>query len=287
MALALSMAVLNPVLAQGGAPTPAPTDIPAVSAMPTEIPLATAAPTVNPAVTPIPGTELTQEEHIRLPLEGIIVGIDPGHQQKANLAQEPIAPGSSETKYKVSGGTQGVATNVPEYEVVLKIGLTLRDALEAQGATVYMTRETNDVDISNIERAQMMNELGAHIVLRLHLNGGLSESTRGIGAFVKSKGDGAAESYAIAEALLAAMGRVTGAPTEQIHVWDTYTGLNWSTVPSILLEMGYMSNPDEDRLLVTDEYQALLVEGIVNGLTDYFAANPVTGGLPDDETIGE
>ena len=269
----LAAALLCGIICAAAVPVTA-TDIPEITPMPTDIPaIATAVPTQEP--TPEPTPAVTDPPAGTLPLSGVIIGIDPGHQARANLDREPIAPGSGETKYKVSGGTQGVVTKVPEYEVVLKIGLLLRTALEAQGAEVYMTRETNDVDISNIERAQMMNEAGAHVVLRLHLNGGMSESTRGIGAFVKSKGSGAEESYAIAETLLAALGETTGARIEQIQVYDTYTGLNWSEVPSILLEMGYMSNPDEDRLLNTEEYQALLVEGIVRGLTGYFDEHPV------------
>ena len=248
------------------AETPEETPIPVVSEGP-------AAP-VNPMDGPVQ-PEITVEEPERGLLDGVIVGIDPGHQEHSNNGQEPVAPGSTETKAKVSSGTQGVSTRIPEYEINLQIGLLLRAALEAQGATVYMTREVNEIDISNIERAMMMNELGANVVLRLHCNGSENRSISGIGMFVKSSGDGAAESYAISEALIEAMGEATGAHTEPIHVRDNYSGLNWSTVPSILVEMGYQSNPEEDELLASPEYQTLLVEGMVNGLTRYFAEHPV------------
>ena len=66
------------------------------------------------------------------------------------------------------------------------------------------------------------------------------------------------------------MGQATGARTENVHVSDYYSGLNWSTVPSILVEMGYMSNPDEDEKLCSPEYQAQLVKGMVDGLKAYF-----------------
>ena len=107
-------------------------------------------------------------------LEGLIIGIDPGHQEKGNSEKEAIAPGSKEKKAKVSSGTQGVSTRVPEYIVNLDVSLMLRDALEAEGAQVIMTRETNDVDISNQERAIMMNEVGADLVLRIHCNGSVN-----------------------------------------------------------------------------------------------------------------
>ena len=256
-----------PTLAPTAAPSPEPT------AEPTPEP--TAEPTPEPTAEPIPTRLITIEETARGVFSGVKVGIDPGHQLKGNMAQEPVAPGSAETKFKVSGGTQGVATGMPEYECVLQVGLLLRDALQAQGAEVFMTREVNEVDISNIERAAMMNELGADVVLRLHCNGANNPSLSGIGMYVKSAGDGAEASHAISEYLIKAMGEATGARTEPIHVSDAYSGLNWSTVPSILVEMGYMSNPEEDRLLCNSDYQARLVEGMVKGLEDYFTDHPV------------
>ena len=264
LALILCLAVPVPALAHRTAFMPE---------MATPIPTVTPVPEYTepfiPAVTAEPTPEPTPDRE-PLPLEGVIIGIDPGHQQTADLDKEPVAPGSSETKYKVSAGTQGVATGIPEYVVVLDVGLKLRDALEELGATVYMTRETHDVNISNIERATMMNELGADVVLRLHLNGWLDTST-GIGAFVKTSGEGAEESHAIAQVVLDALGETTGAVIESLHFSDTYSGLNWSTVPSILLELGYMSNPQEDRLLSTPEYQDVLVQGMALGLLRYFS----------------
>ena len=113
-------------------------------------------------------------------------------------------------------------------------------------------------------------------MLRLHCNGSTNQSTSGIGLYVKSSGEGAEESYAISEVLIAAMGEATGANTEAVHVRDTYSGLNWSTVPSILVEMGYMSNPDEDEKLCSPEYQSELVHGMVDGLITYFTEHPVS-----------
>ena len=66
-------------------------------------------------------------------LSGRIIGIDPGHQAHANSEKEPIAPGSSEKKAKVSSGTAGVSTRRPEYEVNLEVALQLKAALEEKG----------------------------------------------------------------------------------------------------------------------------------------------------------
>ena len=263
-------------------PTATATSEPAATATATSKPTATSTPSSEVSAAPgnpmaagnTPSIDITEES--KGLLDGVKIGIDPGHQAHSNSAQEPVSPGSKETKAKVSSGTQGVKTRVPEYEVNLQVALLLKDALEAQGATVYMTRDTNDVDISNVERAEMMNELGVDVVLRLHCNGSTNQSTSGIGLYVKSSGEGAEESYAISEVLIAAMGEATGANTESVHVRDSYSGLNWSTVPSILVEMGYMSNPDEDEKLCSPEYQSELVHGMVDGLIAYFAEHPVS-----------
>ena len=203
-------------------------------------------------------------------LSGLVIGIDPGHQGKANNDKEPIAPGSKEMKAKVSSGTRGVSTRIPEYEVNLQVSFKLKEALEAEGATVIMTRESHDVDISNMERAIMCNEAGCDIVLRIHCNGSENKKTNGIGLYVRATGTGAEESYAASEYILPAMAEAAGAKAQGIYKRDTYTGLNWSEVPCILVEMGYMSNPEEDEKLCDPEYQYLLVEGMVNGLCGYF-----------------
>ncbi len=215
-------------------------------------------PTVPPLATREPGR-----------LTGVRIGIDPGHQAQGNSEQEAVAPGSSETKAKVSTGTYGRFTGVPEHEVNLAVSLKLRDALEALGCEVYMTRETADVDISNQERAIMMNELGVDLVLRIHCNGSTNESAQGIGLYIRDTGTNADECLRAAEALLPAMVEATGAESDGIFRRDTYTGLNWSEVPSILVEMGFMTNEEEDHKLNDPAYQDQLVEGMVEGVCAY------------------
>lgn len=199
-------------------------------------------------------------------LTGVKIGIDPGHQGKGNSQQEAVAPGSSEMKAKVSSGTSGRASGVDEYVVNLDISLQLRDALEELGCEVYMTRETADVDISNQERAIMMNDLGVDLVLRIHCNGSTNQEANGMGLYIRKTGTGADECLRAAEALLPAMLEATGAREDGIFRRDSYTGLNWSEVPCILVEMGFMSNKEEDLKLNDAEYQKKLVDGMVEGV---------------------
>ena len=214
--------------------------------------------------------EIGRGENVELPLAGLVIGIDAGHQAHGNSDQEPVAPGSSETKAKVSSGTQGTASGVPEYEVNLDVSLMLRDVLVSYGAEVHMVRTTNDVDISNVERALMFNEANADVVLRIHCNGSTNSAAEGIGLYVTKTGPIAEESYAIAKVILDAMVNETGADKDGVFRRDTYSGLNWSEVPSMIVEMGFMSNPQEDMKLQDPEYRQKLVTGMVKGIAQYY-----------------
>ena len=261
-ALAEVVPIQGTVSVTSVAETPAVTPAPTATAISATDATATAASTAEPTATPEP----TQTPR----LYGLRIGIDPGHQEHANSEKEPVAPNSSETKAKVSSGTAGVSTGIAEYITDLEVALKLREALEAQGCEVYMTREVNDIDISNLERAEMMNELGVDLVLRLHCDGATDKSANGIGMFVRATGEKQEESEAAAKVLLEAMSEATGAKARGVFLRDTYTMNNWSVVPCILVECGFMSNPEEDEKLNDPDYQNLLVQGMVEGIARYF-----------------
>ena len=219
---------------------------------------------------PVPSVVMQLVEQEK-PLSGVKIGIDPGHQAKGNNQKETVAPNSKKTKPKVSSGTAGVKTRIPEYKTTLEISLKLRDALVEKGAEVYMTRETHDVDISNQERAKMMNALGVDLVLRIHCDGVDNHSKHGIALYCSKSNSIAAESYRACEAILPAVCAATGAKENGIISNDNYTGQNWSTVPCLMVECGFASNPEEDVLLNTDDYQWKLADGLTQGIIDYIA----------------
>ena len=219
------------------------------------------------------------------PLSGVRIGIDPGHQGKWNSELEASSPNGGTMKYKASSGTTGVATKIPEYKTNLEISLKLRDALIELGAEVVMTRETHNIDISNQQRAALMNENNVDLALRVHCNGSENQSVNGLEIYTRKTcayGNDVvdvsqllANEKRAAEAMFAEIGAATGAKKNKIYYNDNYTMNNWSKVPCLLLELGYMTNPTEDRNLNDPAYQDKIVRGIVNGVCEYMGREKI------------
>ena len=127
--------------------------------MPTEEKIEETTP-VLPTEQPVQNNEQKVESNEKQ--EKFLVVIDPGHQQKANLNLEPIGPGATTQKYKVTDGTTGVVTK-KRGVLVLEMAFVLKEKLEAKGMQVLMTRTSQDVDISNKERATFANNHKANL----------------------------------------------------------------------------------------------------------------------------
>ena len=227
-------------------------------------------PTPEPAMTLPPTPSPTPEPQ----LSGKIVGIDPGHQLTYNPSKEPIAPKSTTMKEKVAGGCRGVKSRIYEYEVNLAVGLALRDLLEADGATVVMTRTTQDVNISNSERAIMFNDANVDIGIRIHCDKSGDSAKRGVHMLIpKDYRTGFyAENQNAAQCVLNRFVAVTVMPQVKgtgISERGDQTGFNWCTRPVIGIEMGYLSNVEDDALLSDPEFQKLCAKGLYEGLRAY------------------
>lgn len=203
-------------------------------------------------------------------LAGYIIGIDPGHQAKQNSALEPVSPGSAEMKKKVSSGTSGRWSNMKEYEVNLNVALLVSDLLTARGAIVVMTRTTNDVDISNAERAMLFNEAMTDYALRLHCNGSGNENRRGAFVLVPKENPFLDECERAAKLLLEAYCMETGLDSLGLTPRGDQTGFNWCERMIINLEMGHMSNRSEDRMLGDAAFQSRMAAGVCKGVERYF-----------------
>ena len=207
-----------------------------------------------------------------------IIAIDAGHQRKGNSAKEPIGPGASQTKPKVASGTHGNASGLNEYELTLQVSLKLRDELQARGYQVYMIRETHDVNISNAERAQMAANQGADILVRIHANG--SDNTSVAGALTMAPSNSnpylgksvISASQTLSRKIVDCFCAATGAKNQGVMQTDTMSGINWSSIPVSIVEMGYMTNRTEDLNMASTSYQTKMVQGIANGIDAYYGA---------------
>ena len=203
-----------------------------------------------------------------------VVVLDPGHSGIVAGGYEPLGPGSSQMKAKDTSGTQGVATGVEEYKLTLDIGLQLRTLLQKRGFKVVMTRTNSNVALSCIDRAKVANNAKADAYIRIHANGSDSSSANGAMTLCTTRSNPYVSSMytknkALSDAVLNAYVAATGCRKEYIWETDSMTGNNWSKVPTTLIEMGYMSNPSEDRRMQQTSYQKKMVRGIADGIEDY------------------
>ncbi len=209
--------------------------------------------------------------------KGILIALDPGHQgwHVDMSATEPNAPGSGVMKAKATSGTSGTYSGIPEFQLCLDISLMLKSELESRGYDVLMTREDNDTAISNSERATLANDAGADISVRIHANGSEDPGAKGALALITSPdnpytGGLYGDSARLAEQVLSAYCAATGLLNQGIQLNDTMTGINWSQIPVMILEMGFMTNEDDDLKMADPDFRIKMVQGIADGIDHYY-----------------
>lgn len=221
--------------------------------------------------TETPATETTQTT------KSFIVVVDPGHQAKADTRTEPVAPWSSEEKMRVTAGATGINSGIPESELMLEIAKMLEAELEKRGVNVFLTRTRNDVNVSNRQRAEVANSLGADLFLRLHANSSTDETQRGALAICQPEVpqlDGVyQESRKAAEIILERYCARTGIKNLGVVVRDDITGLNWSRSPAVLIELGFLSNPSDEAFLISPSGKRLIVEALASGVETYLKSS--------------
>ncbi len=205
----------------------------------------------------------------------IKVAIDAGHQLRGDSSTEPVGPGSSTRKAKVAGGATGVASHVPEYKLNLAVAKKLRKELLDRGYEVYMIRTKNNVNISNKQRAIKANKSGADIYIRIHADSSASSSVRGASMLYPSKANKyvsklSKKSLKLSKKMIASYCKATGIKNRGCIVRDDLTGTNWSKIPVTLIEMGFLSNPTEDKKMQNSAFQKKMAKGMADGIDAYF-----------------
>lgn len=199
-----------------------------------------------------------------------VIVIDPGHGGTVTSQKEPVSPGSTIMKAENTVGACGVNPKLTEYELNLKVALKLEKLLENNGYKVILTRTSNSQTIGNIERAEIGNKNNADLVIRIHADSYSSTSVMGASMLVPGNCGYAKNIYQksrkYGEIIFSELLKKAGMKSRGIFIRDDLTGFNWSKVPVVLIEMGFLSNPYEDKLLSTEAYQDKIAAGLCQGI---------------------
>ncbi len=204
-----------------------------------------------------------------------IIVIDPGNQANANAATEAIGPGSEETKKCATVGSVGSTYGTKEYELNLTYANLLKDELEKRGYEVILTRDNNNVDMSNKTRAEFANTSGASVFIRIQMNYSSNSNLKGVMAVCMPadshyNSNLYKDSNELSTRILQGIVEETGAANQGIYETEEMTAINWSQIPVTVIELGFLSNEDEEEKLLDDEYKEKMVTGIANGIDYYF-----------------
>lgn len=242
----------------------------------TPIPTSAVSPT-GAADTPTPEpTETPTPEPTEVPVTGgHKIALDPGQQKSQMSETEPVGPGASATTAKMSYGATSTTTGKREYEWSLEFTLRLKTELEARGYEVVLTREEGDVKISNAERAQFANESGAEIYLSIQADAASNKDAKGIYTQIPSQsnafvGNMYADCKRLAKTIQNNLIAETGAKDRGVQENDKVAAINYSEIPVAVLQLGFMSNKEEDTNLWSAEYQDKMIKAICDGIDTYF-----------------
>ncbi|WAG65815.1 N-acetylmuramoyl-L-alanine amidase [Clostridium estertheticum] len=199
-----------------------------------------------------------------------VVVIDPGHASITSFEQEKQAPGSTIMKIKEPGGAEGINTKTPEYVVNMAVAVRLKVLLSKKGYTVIMTKTENKQMLGNIARAKVGNDSKANLVIRIHADSNDNSSVSGASMLVPTDTKNTDPIYKLSkqygEVVFRNLINDVGMNDRGVVERDDMTGFNWSKVPVILVEMGFLSNSSEERLLITESYQDKLAKGLADGI---------------------
>ncbi len=202
------------------------------------------------------------------------VVIDPGNQAASSTSAEAIGPGSDVTKTCATEGITGSTFGTKESELNLEYALSLKAELESRGYEVVLTRESDDVDLSNQSRANIANSSGASAFIRIEMNESSNAQLDGVMAVCMTadtpyNSDLYNDSRALATRLLQGITETMDITNRGIYETDEMTAINWSDIPVAEIHLGFLSNATDEGNLLTEAYKEKLITGIANGL-DYF-----------------
>lgn len=211
---------------------------------------------------PIPGDQNTVELEIYIPdtkssLEGEIIVLDPGH---GGADPGAIGPGGL----------------VMEKDANLDVTCKVAQLLSDLGAKVILTRQ-DDKEVDLYERSAMANSKGAALFVSIHMNANNSPALAGTTTYylrtAETNGLQRQEkSRILADEVQSQLVKTLGLEDKGIRQAD-FAVLRTTSMPAILIEVAFLSNPAEEKLIAKEQFRKEAASAIVEGISNYFINN--------------
>ena len=215
------------------------------------------------------------------PLSGKVVGIDPGHNglnySDPGFIDQPVFNGTGDEPCDTTGTE--TAGGYTEAQFNFNVASDLQADLEAEGATVVMTRTSNDgVGPCVTTRAAIVNDADANVAIDIHADGGPASGS-GF-TILEPVADGPNDAVIASSDAFAAILRAAflSSTPMQVSNYDgvdgldprsDLAGLNLTTVPKVLIECGNMQNAGDTALLVTPSFQQAAADAMAQAITEF------------------
>ena len=180
----------------------------------------------------------------------------------------------------IDGGVVGILTGVKESELNLSIVKKLEDYCLNAGFSVVLTRKTQaglyGLATSNLKRKDMQARKDIilkerpDLVVSVHLNKFSLASRRGAQVFYR---EDSAQGKILAQSIQNSFNSMDEASRQSTPLSGDYYLLNCSDYPSVIAECGFLSNPEDEALLITEEYQSKVAYAIFKGIVEYLSQN--------------
>lgn len=204
----------------------------------------------------------------------ITIVIDPGHSSTGTSGNEPVSPNSSTTKLKDGLGATGSYTNIPEHKTNMSVALLVKKELASRGYNVILTKQDVAESKSNIERAEVGNKNNADLVVRIHADSAENSSISGASMHVPANNEYTSSFYKISKSygttILNTYVDEIGIKNRGVIERNDLTGFNWSKVPVVLIEMGFLSNKEDDNFVSNTANHPKIAKAISDGIDKCF-----------------
>lgn len=212
----------------------------------------------------------------------MLVVVDPGHQARADPRPERVHPDRpDDLKARCAPGSRGALTRQEEHELTLDLSLRVQAALARLGGapSVRLTRTQPDVRLANRRRAEMANDCGADLFLRIHADGWRDRRGLVIGwhhgpmAVVSPRApladdQGPGRARAAARVLLRHVATHFHGRNRGVRERSDLTGLNWAEMPALVLEVGSLGHPRQDLQLGRSSFRQRVAGSIALALVE-------------------